>query len=195
MAAMDEVWYVSYGSNMSRGRLLCYLQGGRPSGATQAQPGARDPRPPVADTPAHLPGRVYFAGNSLTWGGGIAFYDHDRPGPTPARAYRITIGQFADITAQEMGREPVAGSEVEELLAAGAPAGSYMIGPGRYETLLNVGEREGLPMLTFTSPDGFDGVTHAAPSSAYLAMLARGLREGHGWADEQIAGYLDSVLP
>jgi len=193
--AVDEVWYVSYGSNMSRTRLLSYLQGGRPPGGARAHPGARDPRPPRADMPVDLPGRVYFAGRSLTWGGGIAFYDHNRPGPTPARAYRITIGQFADITAQEMSRDPVPDSPVEQLLSAGAITGFHVIGPGRYETLVNVGEHEGLPMLTFTSPDGIDDVAHAAPTTAYQAMLAQGLRAGHGWPDEKIAAYLDDVLP
>lgn len=29
-----------------------------------------------------------------------------------------------------------------------------------------------------------------APSPVYLGMLARGLREAHGWGAERIAGYL-----
>lgn len=192
---MKEVWYVSYGSNMSRARLLCYLQGGCPPGAQRTYPGARDRRPPAESAPAHLPGRIYFGGESLTWGGGMAFYDHDLPGPTPARAYRVTVAQFADIAAQEMRREPVAGTALEQVLTAGLTEVSYRSGPGRYETLVNAGERDGLPMLTFTSPDGAAAMAHTVPSSAYLAMLAQGLREGHGWADEQIAAYLDSVLP
>ena len=31
--SQTHVWYVSYGSNMARDRLACYLQGGRPPGA------------------------------------------------------------------------------------------------------------------------------------------------------------------
>ena len=113
------------------------------------------------------------------------------PGPAPARAYRITIGQFADITAQENGREPMADSALEQLLARGLPADSHRAGPGRYETLINVGERDGLPMLSFTSPHGAADVEHTAPSPAYLATIAHGLREAHGWGEEQIAAYLD----
>ncbi|MGC0272172.1 histone deacetylase [Pseudactinotalea sp. Z1739] len=192
---MDEVWYVSYGSNMSRQRLLCYLKGGCPPGGARTYPGARDPSPPTEAVAVHLPGRIYFAGHSLTWGGGMAFYDHHEPGPTPARAYRITVGQFADITAQEMRREPVANGPLEQLLAGGLTDSSHRVGPGRYETLVDVGARDGLPMLTFTSPGGLDRAEHVAPTAAYLAMLTQGLREGHGWSDERIAVYLEGVLP
>jgi hypothetical protein len=76
-----EVWYVSYGSNMAVERLTCYLEGGRPPGGTRANPGARDPRPPRRMIPVDLPGSVYFAGDSRQWGGGVAFYDHETPGP------------------------------------------------------------------------------------------------------------------
>ena len=30
-----QVWYASYGSNLARDRFLCYLEGGRPKGATR----------------------------------------------------------------------------------------------------------------------------------------------------------------
>ena len=37
-----EVWYVSYGSNMCRDRLRCYIEGGRPRGGALEYVGARD---------------------------------------------------------------------------------------------------------------------------------------------------------
>ena len=49
-------------------------------------------------------------------------------------------------------------------------------GPGRYETLIEVGRLDGAPMLLFTAPHGIDHVEHTQPSPAYLAMLADGLR-------------------
>lgn len=192
---MAQVWYVSYGSNMSQQRLLCYLQGGCPPGGAREYPGARDKTPPAAAEPVELPGRVYFAGRSLTWGGGMAFYDYALPGPTPARAYRITAGQFVDITAQEMRRPPVAGSDLERLLTVGLPEPVHRCGPGRYETLVQVGERDSLPMLTFTSPGGASDAEPVPPSEAYLAMIAEGLRQGHGWDEEQIASYLGRITP
>ena len=187
-----RVWYVSYGSNMSRSRLDCYLVGGRPPGARRTYPGARDHAPPVADAAVELPGRLYFAGESSVWGGGVAFYDHDAPGPTPARAYLITIDQFVDVAAQEMHRHPSADDPLAHVLAEGLPDGRHVAGPGRYETLIMVGTREGLPMLTFTAPHGSVEVTHTPPRPNYLAMLADGLREAHGWDSRRSAAYFDS---
>lgn len=192
---ISDVWYVSYGSNMCRDRLLTYLRGGRPPGALRSYAGARDPSPPQEDVAVELPGRRYFAGESPTWTGGIAFYDHDEPGPTPARAYRVTAGQFADIAAQEMHREPMVGDPVEAVVLSGLPGGRHTAGPGRYETLVEVGRRDGLPMLTFTSPHGFDAVPHTRPAPAYLAMLSRGLQEAHGWDEDRIGTWLRSVTP
>lgn len=192
-ATPPEVWYVSYGSNLSRDRFLCYLQGGRPPGATVTYAGARDQRHPVEDHPVDLPGRLYFAGESATWGGGVAFYDHDSPGRTAARAYRITASQFVDVAAQEMHRLPDESDPLEEIVVGGLHAGRHEAGPGHYETLIEVGRHEGLPMLTFTAPHGHDAVPHTRPRSNYVAMLAQGLRESRGWDEDEIAGYLSSV--
>jgi hypothetical protein len=184
-----HIWYVSYGSNMSATRLTCYLEGGCPPGGSRANPGARDPRPPRATVPVDLPGSVYFAGESPQWGGGVAFYDHETPGPSAARGYLVTAEQFADIAAQEMHRIPEAGDPIEEVLLNGLANGRHRLGPGRYETLVEVGRRDGVPMLTFTAPDGIDHVPHNRPRAAYLAMLSDGLRESHGWDQEQIDAY------
>ncbi|GAA2219081.1 hypothetical protein GCM10010413_06680 [Promicromonospora sukumoe] len=185
---------MSYGSNMARARLDCYLQGGRPPGARRTYPGARDRTPPREDRAVHLPGRLWFAGESSVWGGGVAFYDHDAVGPTPARAYRITSGQLADVAAQEMHRSPAPDDPLEALLRSGV-ARRHTAGPGRYETLIAVGRLDGLPMLTFTAPHGHAGRPHAAPSAAYVAMIAAGLREAHGWSDAEVRTYLSSVVP
>ncbi len=48
----------------------------------------------------------------------------------------------------------------------------HTLGPGRYESLHLVGELEGQPMLTFTSPETAD-VEHRPPSEPYLAMVAQ----------------------
>lgn len=191
----SEVWYVSYGSNMCRDRLATYLLGGRPEGARRFYVGARHKRLPVEDVAVDLPGRLYFAGHSSVWSGGVAFYDHDTQDertPTAARAYRITAQQFSDVAAQEMHRLPEPGDPIEEVVLAGLPDGRHEAGPGHYETLLEVGRRDGLPMLTFTAPHGYDRVPHTSPSPAYLAMLARGLREARRWSAEAIDAYLDA---
>lgn len=191
---MSDVWYVSYGSNMSAERLACYLEGGRPPGGARPNPGARDRTPPRRSVPVDLPGRTYFAGESPQWGGGVAFYDHETPGGTCARAYLVSAGQFADIAAQEMYRIPEEGDPIEELVL-NIDGGTHAFGPGHYETLVEVGRYDGLPLLTFTAPHGADHVEHNQPSETYLEVLATGLRESRGWDDDAIRAYLDSLLP
>ncbi|HVV11906.1 histone deacetylase [Amycolatopsis sp.] len=184
------LWYVSYGSNMHAGRLRYYLDGGAPPGALRTCPGCRDASPPRRVLPHCLPGGVYFATESETWTGGRAFYDPALPGAAAARAYLVTPGQFSDIAAQEMYREPGEDLDLTEVLAHGRQE----LGPGRYETLLYVGERDGFPVLTFTAPWSAADVVKNPPAPAYLRMLASGLAEGHGWTPERIGAYL-AALP
>ena len=39
---MQHIWYVAYGSNLSRERFCTYLRGGRPDGSERDYPGCRD---------------------------------------------------------------------------------------------------------------------------------------------------------
>jgi hypothetical protein len=64
------------------------------------------------------------------------------------------------------------------------------LGPGRYETLLHVGDLDGHPLLTFTAPWHAGDVPWTVPSASYLRILAAGLREAHGWDVHRVAGYL-----
>jgi hypothetical protein len=191
---MSQVWYVSYGSNMSSARFACYIEGGRPPGGSRVNPGARDRTPPVRSTVVDLPGTLYFAGESPQWGGGVAFYDHATPGFTAARGYLVTTGQLCDIAAQEMYRPPSEGHPLEQVVAAPLEGGRHTLGPGRYETLVEVGRCDGLPLLTFTSPHGAHHVEHTRPNPTYLSMLAQGLRESRGWDDARIEAYFDAVV-
>ncbi|ALG84433.1 hypothetical protein [Gordonia phthalatica] len=190
-----KVWYASYGSNLCAARLACYLAGGRPEGGRRTYPGARDATPPAASVALTLPGSIYFAGRSTTWGGGMAFYDHDRPGPTPARAYLVTAEQFADVAVQEMDRDPHADSVVERALldplALNHDDASHLCGGGLYSKLLRVGALDGAPVLTFTAPHGIDDVPHVPPTAPYRAMITAGLIESHGWSSDRISEYLD----
>jgi hypothetical protein len=192
---MPHVWYVSYGSNMCAARFACYIRGGVPPGGTRENPGARDRRLPERSISVDLPGTVYFAGESPQWGGGVAFYDHAAPGWAAARGYLVTAEQFADIAAQEMYRLPEEGDPLAELVLAPLEGGRHQLGPGRYETLLEVGRADGMPLLTFTSPHGIDHVPHTRPTDVYLATVAEGLRESRGWDDERIAAYLSALTP
>lgn len=194
-----QVWYASYGSNLCSARLNCYLAGGRPEGGRRTYPGARDTTPPADSVALTLPGRIYFAQQSATWGGGMAFYDHRRPGPTPARAYLVTVEQFADIAMQEMDREPTPLSAVEKAVldpsVLAADDTFHQCGVGLYSRLLRVGTRDGSPILTFTAPHDIDEVPHVAPTPPYLAMIGAGLTESHAWGPAAIADYLDACQP
>ncbi|MEU8113556.1 histone deacetylase [Micromonospora sp. NPDC048947] len=187
-------WYVSYGSNMHAARLGWYIGGGCPPGGKRTYPGCRDRRPPSRSAPVSLPGGIYFAGESGAWTGGMAFYDPHLSGEAAARAYLVTLEQFTDIAAQEMYRPP--GDTTELIPATGAAIdaavadGRATLGPGRYETLICPGSRDGVPMLTFTAPEGASAVPCRPPAPIYLGMIARGLRESHGWPAERIATYL-----
>lgn len=186
MNAPEHLWYVAYGSNLNRARLEYYLLGGRPPTGAVTYPGCRDRTRPVRDEPVVLPGRLYFALESRAWTGGMAFYDPDADGATAGRAYLLKASQFADIAAQEMHREPGGELDVSVLSATGRHA----LGPGRYQTLVHLGHRDGIPMVTFTAPWRADDVVHRRPAPAYLRHLAVGLRESHGWDRTGIAGYL-----
>ena len=180
------VWYASFGSNLHLARLRYYLAGGRPPGTSRTYPGARDPADPWASVAVTLPGEVYFAGESPVWTGGVAFYDPDATGDAAARAHLVSVGQFADIVAQEGDRPPGVDLDLAPVVAAGR----VRRGPGPYETLVCAGELAGRPVFTCTGPWRSTEVAHTAPAAGYLRHLAVGLRESHGWAAERIAAYL-----
>ncbi|MEU3190518.1 histone deacetylase [Streptomyces sp. NPDC006992] len=182
-----ELWYAAYGSNVHPERLRAYLAGGRPRGASRWYPGCRDRTMPAESVPVELPGVLYFATASPVWGGGRAFYDPDAEGRTLAVAHLVTAGQFSDIAAQEMYREPGTDLDLSPVLARGRDR----IGAGRYETLVYVGELAGHPVLTCTAPWHVGEVRHLPPAAAYLRFLATGLLSaGGGWSAAVVAEYL-----
>ncbi|CAN5342391.1 hypothetical protein BH09ACT12_BH09ACT12_09620 [soil metagenome] len=179
------IWYAAYGTNLDPARLACYLEGGTPSGGTRSTPGARDPRPPRDVRRVQLPGSVYFAWTSPTWGGGVAFLDPTDSGTSAGQAYLLTGEQFSDVVAQEMHRAP--GVDLDLTLLGGRP--SWAFGEGRYETLHVVAEIDGVPVVTFTAPTSAP-LDFRAPSAAYLRVMGRGLRESQGWEPGRVAAYL-----
>lgn len=182
---MHRLWYVAYGSNLSRERFECYLGGGRPARGRRTYPGSRDRQAPRDDAAVLIAGGLRFVGESSVWGGGLAVYDGAFDGELAARAYLISAEQFVDVLAQETRREP--GLDVD--LSLVQETGWHSLGPGHYQTLANVGTRSGLPMLTFTS-GRLDDLMINAPSEGYLHTIATGLSESHGWSRERIGRYL-----
>lgn len=181
----DLVWYAAYGSNLSRDRLMYYLAGGQPVGAARSYPGARDRSEPRDERTVELPGEVYFAWESSTWGGGVAFYDAVGSGPSIGRAYLVTAAQFADIAAQEMHR-PI-GLDLD-LTAFKEGASAISLGPGRYETLQLICRSDDQPVITFSSETRHRH--YNAPVGRYLQLMARGIAQSHHWSLDQIVEYL-----
>lgn len=165
---MNEVWYVSYGSNMNRGRFMKYIEGG--TAGMKTYPGARDKSAPKETIDLTLPYPLKFAGDSSVWTGGVAYLDINRGGSTRAVGYRITMEQFIDVVSQENKLDvPVVIKEhagnyeiVSEL-----PKGSVI---PLYDKIVNLGDSDGVPMLTFTSSD-LDSWVETEPSAAYINML------------------------
>ncbi|WP_280370552.1 histone deacetylase [Nocardia wallacei] len=192
MGSAGYVWYAAYGSNLFARRLDYYRRGGNPPGTPRTYPGFRDPTPPRASRPLTLPGTIYFAWESPVWTGGAAFYaarpEAEWPAGAAARGYLLTFQQFEDLLAQEMYRTPGTGPGLD--LAELTRDGITRLGDGRYETLLHVTVLDGFPVLTFTSPWQPETVRLNKPSPRYLAMLAAGLRESHGWTSAEILTYL-----
>lgn len=179
----DLVWYVAYGSNLSAARLDCYLSGGRPRGGSRVYVGCRDPAPPRAAAAVRLPGGLFFAGESKVWGGGIAFYNPAAAGELAARAYLLSFGQLSDVVAQETWR-PVEADLVLEVLNSER---HWPLESRTYSSLVHVGDRDGVPMMTITS---LQELEPTAPSGPYLRTMLDGLGETFEWSLQERVDYL-----
>lgn len=185
----ELVWYAAYGSNLRRARFCCYLAGGTPEGGSWQYPRCSDPRPPRDSRPVRLPYRLYFAGASRTWGGGMAFLDHHRDEslPTLGRAYLITAEQLGEVFAQENRASAVALD-----LALVSLEGRCTVGNGNYADLVSCGTHDGVPVITFTASSA-PAPALAAPAAAYLRTVAAGLSEAHGLDHDATLRYLAAL--
>lgn len=187
---------------MATNRFMAYIRGGRPCGSGIVLPGAADRRPPMASAALRLNSSLYFAGHARSWAGaGVAFLDHDPAAEGKgafARAWLISQTQLADVIAQENGRsQPNRSVDVDRVVAETRVA----LGPGRYQTVLHLGNHAGHPMVTFTSPwslaEVVAGKTSLAlngPSPRYEEMIAAGLAETHGFSRAQAEAYLRTTI-
>ena len=144
------VWYVCYGSNLCFERLMCYLTGaGSLRYGVPANPAGKceDPNPPTRNKVVALPYPLYFARNSRTWNGGVAFIDPSHRGVSIGRAYLITRAQFQHIKRRE---------------------GAW------YQKEVTLDAIEGIPAVTFTDETTQRFVK---PSDSYLRVIKDGLLE------------------
>ena len=96
----------------------------------------------------------------------------------------MTVDQLPDVLEQEMGRQPASTTTSRRCWPA---AGTGR--PGDYETLYLCGELDGDPALMFGAPD-VEPLGLRAPAAAYVATMARGLRETDDLTDDELVDYL-----
>lgn len=145
-----KVYYASYGSNLYHDRMNVYIAGGSPNNGRTMYTGSRDKTPIQGSVPVALPGTVHYAGESTVWTGGVAFLDTSSGGKSLGRAHLITAEQFDDVVFQESnGGQAPDGSKVD---LNATIANGRTVGKGLYGTLQHVGDHNGVPVVTFTSP-------------------------------------------
>ncbi len=173
----DRVWYAAYGSNLLRERFRCYLVGGTPPGGRHAQPPSDRPQEPGEDVPLVVPGRLVFAAEAPSWGGGgVAFWDPSGRGSTLLRGWLLDTDRFREVVHLENGGRKRTAAVVPPSLWV---TGRARLPDGWYSQLLVLGELAGVPVVTFTSPEA-DRLPVAAPGPAYAGVVRRGLLEAFG---------------
>ena len=126
-------------------RFRCYLSGGRPAGGAREYAGCRDPRDPQRTVSLHVPGRARLRRPVA----GVGRRDGvlRRAAPGPGRLPRATSSRPTSSPTSWPRRcvgRPGASSRAD--LAGVLPdVGSvHTLGPGRYETVVRLGERDGV---------------------------------------------------
>lgn len=185
----SKVWYASYGSNLSRKRFMCYIEGGTPEGSSRKEDGCRDNTPPEKDKPIKIPFPLYFKCISNKWnGGGVAFIglEIEPKNRTLGRMYLITRQQFIDIVKQENNMKELPDINFEK----GHKEGSQKLFNKPYGEIICLGEESRHPIYTFTSPSCEEGIIYSPPTDGYLKTIVEGLQQTYNLSNEQIAEYL-----
>lgn len=185
----EYVWYMSYGSNLSRERFMCYIEGRKPKGSTKVERGCKDRTPPLKGEFVEIPYPLYFAGYSDRRDGAPAFI-----GLLPAanektigRMYLITKEQVLDVAAQENGLDElyINLDEVKE-------KNKLSLNGRMYGTMLHVGAKDGYDIFSFTSIQDITEVHFAKPSISYLTMILKGILTNPSLTKEKAIEYLHS---
>jgi len=170
----DYIWYASYGSNINSERFLCYIKGGSPKGSTRVEAGCRDRSLPIDESVFIINYPLYFAKRAKGWNAqGVAFIGlKQNPSTiTYSKKYLVTKEQFLDIVKQENN-----GIEFDINFEDVKKTGSKDFRQSWYGNILYLGEEEGYPIFTFTSPTDMDEVIFEKPSHEYLSTIIKGLR-------------------
>ncbi len=166
----DVIWYAGYGSNLSKKRFLCYVEGGCCEANGKNYPGCTH-KQLISDIDDHawFSGQMFFGNESGTWNGkGVAFYDPNASGRTYMRMFKVTRQQLKEIQKQE--------------------------GPSRmwYGKIQALGiHADGCPIYTLTSETRRPA---NAPDKTYLSLIIRALIEENGFTENEANNYIAMCL-
>ncbi|MBR7552588.1 hypothetical protein ACFFJI_10160 [Allobacillus sp. GCM10007491] len=184
----NYVWYASYGSNINQDRFYAYIFGDIPPGGTVSEVGCRDQSLPLRAENVMIDFPMFFAKRSSRWDNkGVGFIDttSDPERPTYGRMYLITKEQYVDVVRQE-NNDMMLEIDFNQLESMG----EYVIDSTKmYGKVLDVGEKEGRPIYTFTHPHAIDPDERITPSITYLKVIGAGIKEAFGISTAALVDY------
>lgn len=180
----DYVWYLSYGSNLSKRRFLTYILGGKPEGSSKYEPGSKDKTLPLKEKNTIINYELYFSEHSKKWDNlGVGFIGTEKNPEfkTYAKMYLITKEQFEDIVKQE--------NSINKEININYPEENQisLISEGWYSAILCTGIYDNHYIYTFTSPE--KPQYYVKPSEKYLKTIATGIIENTGTNAENLTDY------
>ncbi|MGV8874376.1 MAG: hypothetical protein ACOH2Q_17720 [Rhodococcus sp. (in: high G+C Gram-positive bacteria)] len=191
----EHVWYLSYGSNLLRERLLAYLTGSDEGSEFGAHPPAPSTALPAEERWLWIDHPLYFAGVSRRWAGSSAFVSltSNPANRSLAHAYLIDRDQFSHLAAVENVVESI-DVRAAETLASGEWAQLAVDREGerfrgKYDALLRLPNIDDRPAFTLTSSIVREP---GEPSSRYLSTIRRGLVSAT--TDLDVDAYLDAAI-
>lgn len=171
----NYVWYASYGSNINKERFYKYLIGGKVEGAKIEEIGSRDKTLPIKTKNILLRHKLFFAGESKRWDGGVAFINpnFNAREKTFSKMYLIKFEQFKDVFCQENSLpfdEPI-----WEGVSGLTKNHSIIISNTKYGKVLCLGEEDGYPIFTFTTTKEMSEMMLNKPSKEYIEIISKGI--------------------
>ncbi|KAG5039409.1 hypothetical protein JHK85_011885 [Glycine max] len=202
------IWYASYGSNMWKARLNCYLAGGQVEGMQKGCSGSVNRTLPKEILWKTFPCHIFFGRDSShSWGmGGIAFLNPEKSFQhnTYMCLYKISLEQFNDILFQENGLSLDAGSPLFDITTLNAI--SYkefhsleVVKGAWYGNVVYLGKEQDIPVITMTCSlldiERFKSgkLPLRAPNKAYANTLIKGLVDGEQLSEVEAIAYIEGA--
>jgi hypothetical protein len=179
----DYIWYVSIGSNTDFERFMRYIAGGNLPNNTREYPPCVDTSEPLASRAVEIDRPLWFGGESLAWGGGVAHLGCVAgPEVTLGRAYLIKLLQLEHVVEQET-RTAKVNVVLGDLITNGS---IEILNAMYYDRVIYLGNLDGRPMAALATSRPPE---YGPPRKPYLARVAHGLCQA-GFDPNMVAGYL-----